>query len=49
MTEVSDDEVFKKDVLKVIERSGTSSQMTAVKKQILSMIPAEKYAIFEGI
>lgn len=40
------DEAFKKDVLKVIERSGSAGQMSAAKKQILGMIPQEKQAAF---
>ena len=40
------DEAFKKDVLRVVERSGASSQLAAAKKQILGMIPEEKHAAF---
>lgn len=40
------DEVLKKDVLKVIERSGASGQMTSAKKQILAMIPEDKKTAF---
>jgi hypothetical protein len=40
------DEAFKKDVMKVIERSGAAGQMTSAKKQILKMIPEEKQAAF---
>lgn len=40
------DEAFKKDVLKVIERSGAGGQMASAKKQILAMIPEEKHAAF---
>jgi hypothetical protein len=40
------DEVFQKDVMKVIERSGAAGQMTSAKKQILKMIPEEKQAAF---
>jgi uncharacterized protein len=40
------DDAFKKDVLKVIELSGSGGQMNAAKKQILSMIPKEKQAAF---
>ncbi|MCA0349910.1 MAG: DUF2059 domain-containing protein [Bacteroidetes bacterium] len=36
----------KADVLKVIERSGAQGQMNAAKKQILTMIPADKQAAF---
>ena len=39
------DEAFKKDVLRVVERSGASGQLAAAKKQILGMIP-EKHAAF---
>jgi uncharacterized protein len=41
-----EDADFKKDVLKVIERSGASGQMAAAKKQILTMIPEDKHAAF---
>ena len=40
------DEAFKKDVLKVIEKSGGGAQVNAAKKQVLSMIPAEKQTAF---
>jgi hypothetical protein len=40
------DEAFKKDVLRVVERSGASGQLAAAKKQILGMIPEEKHAAF---
>jgi len=40
------DEAFKKDVLKVIERSGAGGQMASAKKQILGMIPEDKHAAF---
>ncbi len=40
------DEAFKKDVLKVIERSGSANQMKSAKKQILAMIPEDKQAAF---
>ena len=40
------DEAFKKEVLKVIEKSGTGGQIAAAKKQILAMIPEEKQAAF---
>ncbi|HSD06930.1 DUF2059 domain-containing protein [Flavobacterium sp.] len=36
------DATFKADVLKVITMSGSDAQMKIVKKQILTMIPAEK-------
>jgi hypothetical protein len=40
------DEAFKKDVLKVIEASGSATQMKMVKDQILQSIPKEKQAAF---
>jgi len=40
------DEAFKKDVLKVLEMSGSNAQMKSAKDQILKMIPAEKQAAF---
>lgn len=40
------DEAFKKDVMKVIERSGSGGQLAAAKKQILTMIPEDKQAAF---
>lgn len=40
------DEAFKKDVLRLIEMSGSAGQATAAKKQLLTMIPAEKQAAF---
>jgi len=40
------DEAFKKDVLRVIEKSGTGGQIAGAKKQILGMIPEEKQAAF---
>ena len=40
------DEAFKKDVLKVIEKSGGGAQVNAAKKQVLAMIPAEKQTAF---
>ena len=42
----SQDEAFKKDVLKVIEMSGAANQMKAAKDQILQMVPKEKQAAF---
>ncbi|MPT36595.1 MAG: DUF2059 domain-containing protein, partial [Flavobacterium sp.] len=39
-------EAFKKDVLKVIEVTGSASQMKLAKDQILNMIPKEKQAAF---
>lgn len=40
------DEAFKKEVLKVIEKSGTGGQIAAAKKQVLAMIPEDKHAAF---
>ena len=40
------DEAFKKDVLKVIERSGSANQMKSVKGRIMGQIPEEKQAAF---
>ena len=40
------DEAFKKDVLKVIEKSGGGAQVNAAKKQVLAVIPAEKQTAF---
>jgi hypothetical protein len=40
------DEAFKKDVLKVIERSGSANQMKSVKGRIMSQIPEDKQAAF---
>ncbi len=40
------DEAFKKDVMKVLEMSGSASQMKLAKDQILKMVPAEKQAAF---
>lgn len=40
------DEAFKKDVLKVIERSGSANQMKSVKGRILPQIPEDKQAAF---
>ena len=42
----SQDKPTKADVMKVIERSGAQGQLTAVKKQILAMIPKDKQAAF---
>ncbi|MEO4007054.1 DUF2059 domain-containing protein [Flavobacterium sp. CAU 1735] len=39
-------EAFKKDVLKVIEVTGSASQMKLAKDQILKMIPKEKQTAF---
>ncbi|RZJ33681.1 MAG: DUF2059 domain-containing protein [Flavobacterium sp.] len=43
---MAQDDAFKKDVLKVIEMSGSGSQMKLAKDQILKMIPQEKQAAF---
>jgi len=40
------DEALKKDIMKVIEMSGSAAQMKVAKEQILKMIPAEKQAAF---
>jgi hypothetical protein len=40
------DEAFKKEVEKVIERSGASGQLASAKKQILGMIAEDKHAAF---
>jgi hypothetical protein len=40
------DKPSKEDVLQVIEKSGTSGQLNAAKKQLLSMIPSDKHAAF---
>lgn len=42
----SADEALKKDVIKVIERSGAAGQMTSAKKRLIKMIPEEKQAAF---
>lgn len=42
----SQDEAFKKDVLKVIEMSGAANQMKSAKTQILQMVPKEKQTAF---
>ena len=39
-------EAFKKDVLKVIDVTGSAGQMKLVKDQIIKMIPKEKQAAF---
>ena len=43
---MAQDEAFKKDVIKVIEMSGSASQIQLAKEQILKMVPAEKQAAF---
>ena len=40
------DVAFKKEVEKVIERSGASGQLASAKKQILGMIAEDKHAAF---
>ena len=42
----SQDDAFKKDVMKVIEMSGSTNAMKAAKDQILKMVPQEKQAAF---
>ena len=42
----SQDDAFKKDVLRVIEMSGAANQMKSAKDQILQMVPKEKQAAF---
>ena len=39
-------EAFKKDVLKMIELTGSAGQMKMAKDQILKMVPKEKHAAF---
>lgn len=39
-------DVFKTDVVKVIEMSGANTSMDAVKKQVLGMIPESKHTEF---
>lgn len=39
-------EAFKKDVMKMIEVTGSASQMNLAKDQILKMVPKEKQAAF---
>ncbi|ESU29542.1 hypothetical protein FLJC2902T_00070 [Flavobacterium limnosediminis JC2902] len=39
-------EAFKKDVLKLIEVTGSAGQMKVAKDQILKMVPKEKHAAF---
>jgi len=46
ITAMAQEKASREDVYKVIERSGTAGQMTAAKKQILPMIPADKQAAF---
>jgi hypothetical protein len=46
MAQAPVDEAFKKDVLKVVEMSGSAAQINVAKKQVLAMVPAEKQAAF---
>ena len=43
---MAQDDAFKKDVMKVIEVSGSNAQMKLAKDQILKMIPPDKQAAF---
>jgi hypothetical protein len=43
---MAQDDSFKKDVIKVIEMSGSASQIQLAKEQILKMVPVEKQAAF---
>lgn len=45
MAQVAND-AFKKDVLKMIELTGSAGQMKAAKDKILTMVPKEKHAAF---
>lgn len=40
------DDAFKKDVLLLIQKTGSDAQIKAARKQILQMIPQEKQAAF---
>lgn len=40
------DEAFKKDVMKMLEISGSNAQVDVAKKQIIKMIPADKQDAF---
>ena len=42
----SQDDAFKKDILRVIEMSGSANSMKAAKDQILKMVPEAKKAAF---
>ena len=42
----SQDEVFKKDILKVLELNGSFAQMKMAKMQVVKMVPVEKQAAF---
>lgn len=43
---MAQDDAFKKDVLKVVQMSGSAAQMDLAKGQILKMIPEAKQAAF---
>lgn len=43
---MAQDEAFKKDIIKVMQVSGATSQIDVAKAQILKMIPADKQAAF---
>lgn len=43
---MAQDDAFKKDVMKVVEMSGSAAQMKLAKAQILKMIPEAKQAAF---
>jgi hypothetical protein len=43
---MAQDEAFKKDVMKLVELSGSTGSMKAAKDQILKMIPQDKQAAF---
>lgn len=43
---MAQDEAFKKDVMKLLEISGSSAQMDVAKNQVIKMIPPEKQAAF---
>jgi hypothetical protein len=43
---LAQDEAFKKDIMKVMEMSGSNAQLNLAKEQILKMVPADKQAAF---
>lgn len=43
---MAQDDQFKKDVMQVIEMSGSAAQMKIAREQILKMVPADKQAAF---
>jgi hypothetical protein len=45
---IAQDEAFKKDILKVMEMSGTNAQIILAKEQVLKMVPADKQAAFNA-